>query len=130
MVLFRKSSLELLEKGKRLREQGKSKEALKYANKALETDPMNDEAIYLKGVVYFDMGLNDDSKYYDEALKYLDKALQLNPSNSNVYYVKGTVFYYQRSFEKAVKCLEKYVALEPSSIYVPAAKDLLNRMNG
>jgi TolB-like protein len=70
------------------------------ANKALTIDDQLDEAYYLKGVYYNDIGHNE------EALNNFDNALKINPNYYAAYERKGFVFDWASS--DFVKCIDSY----------------------
>ena len=59
-----------------LSQQGKYDEALRTFDKAIEIDPQNADAWYLKGMVLDDMGK------HDEATQAYDEAIRIDPSKS------------------------------------------------
>jgi len=56
---------------------GNTDDALKYYNKAIESDSKYSAAYYNKGVLYDKLGKQEDS------LKCLDEAIKIDPKNSS-----------------------------------------------
>jgi tetratricopeptide (TPR) repeat protein len=59
--------------------------AIVYADKALEVDPKNINALIIKALALDHLGK------HAEAIRYFDKALETDPNNRNALYGKGFV---------------------------------------
>jgi tetratricopeptide (TPR) repeat protein len=84
---------------------GRYDEALADANKAIEVDPNESNAYFLKGRILVALNKNKD------AIKYLDKAIEYNPKVARFYYFRGKAFLETNETERGLEDMKKAAAL-------------------
>lgn len=94
-------SVELLNKGSRLANQGKFEEALEYAKKAIQIDPNYDVAYIAK------IENLRKLRRYDEALQTVKEALLIFPDHGRVLWHKGFLLYSMKKFSEAIDTFGK-----------------------
>ncbi|MCL2480120.1 MAG: tetratricopeptide repeat protein [Spirochaetaceae bacterium] len=84
---------------------------LAFDNASMSTTP---DALNLKRVLALDCGLACfDAELYSEAEKYYDIAFSLGESSAEYWNRTGVLSFITEKYEKAKKCFEKAVSLEP-----------------
>ncbi len=83
-----------------LRRQGRSPDAIKCCDNALEIDPESSFLYYIKANAYIDI---DD---LDKAEETIDKAIDLAPYDSDCYYTKGKILLETGRLDEAYDCFE------------------------
>ena len=98
---------EIFDEGKKLHNQNKYEEAIKYFSKCISLDP--DRLIYhhWRGVIYNKMGS------YEKAIEDLTIAISLNPNIWGNYHWRGRTYSKMRSYEKAIEDLTIAISLDP-----------------
>ena len=81
--------------------------AIKDFSKAIDLNPLDEEAFYNRGIVHYIM------KDYDKAIKDYNEVIELNNEYENAYNGRGVAFYYQGQYEKAIKDYMKVIKLNP-----------------
>lgn len=125
--------------------EGKSEEAIKYFDNAIEIDPNYVYAYTQKGYALiflgnydeamsqFDKSIKLDSKFswafdckaylldligrYDEAIKCYDTALEIDPNDAAYLGNKGWTLYRQGNYEDAIKYFDKSISANPNIAY-------------
>jgi TolB-like protein len=87
--------------------EGVSDSCLLLANMSLSLDDQNDEAYYINGMCYYQIGKTED------ALDNYDKAIKINPYYFRVYYFKGNLFLNKGNYVKAIENSELTVKYCP-----------------
>lgn len=100
-------------------EQSKFKEALSYANNAINKDNISRDALKLIGKIYFKLGK------FNEAHQYFTKILRIYPDEYEVYYYLGIISYNNNDFRQSCRLFEHYLQFFNSDYGV---KELLGRI--
>jgi tetratricopeptide (TPR) repeat protein len=102
---------------------GQPKEALRYANKAIELEPAFYFGFYLRGLAYTDMG---DLKF---AIADFDKTIELKSDFADVYNDRGIAFYRLGDNGKAIESFSKAIELDSKfeNAYLNRAQVLKNK---
>lgn len=95
-----------LEKCIQLIDDGNYQDAIICLDKEIAKNPQNKEALYLKGMAYFDM---DDPT---SAIEFYDKALLIDPDYIDVLNDKGVALINLEKFNSAKKCFKKTIELD------------------
>jgi tetratricopeptide (TPR) repeat protein len=103
------SSSALVEKSKSLLKQHKTKEALEYANQAINKDDRNAEAFNLRGVIYYEL------RELDNALLDYDRAIALSPDQYRPYFNRALLYTSRNEFDKALKDYNKALDIAPDT---------------
>lgn len=90
---------------------GKKEEALKWCNKAIETDPNLIEAYEVRGNIFTSMGK------YDEAIADFTKALELNPNYPLGYLNRWSVYEHAGKADEAKADLARVLELDPKNAH-------------
>lgn len=98
-------AVELINKAGKLGDQGKFKEALKYAERAIRVDPSYDWAYLSK------IGNLRRLGRYKEALQVINETLAIFPNHVKVLHYKAFLLYSMKKFPQAVKNLDKILNL-------------------
>jgi len=120
---------DLFKKSDRLTSEGKYKDALKYINKALKINPKHLTASNLK------IGLLKELGKDKEASKYIKEdfiiRMNLTEKNASFWSMKGSIYMIDKKYEKAIKCFEKALKIDPNLIGCEREKEkavkLLNK---
>ena len=115
--------------GQALGKLGKTDEAAAEYTTAAQLDPSR------AGMYYFNLGATlTNAGKLDEANAAFDRAVAADPTRTEAYYWKGSNLMNKATLDKAGKvvappgtaeALRKYLELEPSGRYAPAAKEML-----
>jgi serine/threonine protein kinase/Tfp pilus assembly protein PilF len=103
---------DLLEKGKKLRQQGKNEEALDAFAKAIEINPRLADAYAYRADTRIDAGLIGD------ALADANQAIRLDPKSAFAYLVRGLAHYHRDEYEPTIADCTEALKLRPD--YAPA----------
>ena len=95
--------------GVQLSQMGKSGQAIRYFNRAIELEPDDPSHHYFRGQA------NRNLKKYKDALKDFSKAIELEPGNPNHHYFRGLVNHDLEKYEDALKDFNKAIELEPGN---------------
>ncbi|WP_020533699.1 tetratricopeptide repeat protein [Flexithrix dorotheae] len=90
----------------KLRGQGKAVQALELAEKAVEYEPNNVEALRLVGMLQIDLNKSD------EAIKTLSKVIRLNPDDFVSYTLVGIAYNQKKQYSDAIKLFNKSIQLK------------------
>ncbi|NNF99199.1 MAG: tetratricopeptide repeat protein [Desulfobacteraceae bacterium] len=101
-----------LSKGKSYRINGQYKEAMEELRKAIQSNPLSDEAYNQLGVLF------QISQSYDEAISCYLKALSLNKERFDILHRIGLAYQDGGQPQKAVEVYEKALVLDPGSITI------------
>lgn len=102
--------------------QGDFTKAIDYLSKCLTTSPRHFEAHYNLGNVYSDLGNLELAKLHYEL------STQIEPEYPNGFYNLGLVLISLKRYKEAISCINKYVALAPSSEH-QVANELIKTLN-
>jgi len=94
-------TVELLNKGATLANQGKFEEALEYATRAIQIDPNYDVAYIAKIENLRRLGR------YSEALQTIEDALLILPNHATILFHKGFLLYSVKKFTEAIDAFDK-----------------------
>jgi TolB-like protein/tetratricopeptide (TPR) repeat protein len=97
--------------------QGRSEEALAWARRAQELDPLAFTSVDIGGILFF-------SRRYDEAIRELRRGLTLEPDDPSVLFSLGFPLTGAGQFDDAIRTLEKAASLSDRS---PAVLGVLAR---
>jgi lipoprotein NlpI len=98
---------ECLRAGQAALQKGKTDEALKLANQALQLDPKSAPAHLLRGTVY------DVQRKFDDALANLTRALELDPQLAAAYNRRGSVQFKRGKIPDSIADFDRYLELRP-----------------
>ncbi len=84
-------------------------EALKYAQKALDSQPTDVEALQYASQALSALGR------YEEALPYFSRSIKVNPDNWQLHYNKGLALKKLGKYDEALVCFRQALSLNPSS---------------
>jgi len=112
----------------------------------LNKQPNNFDALFMLGVIYYQIKNIDSAikyiekalqidplfheayaflgniyhmkKQVDKAISYYQKAIQLNPHNSDAYYNLGNIFRERENIDEAVDCYQKAVKINPNNPFI------------
>lgn len=87
---------------------GDSKKACQYAEKAIELMPNNEEFQYNYAHILSDMGKNR------EAIDAISKAISINPQEVEYYNMKGAILIEMLKFKDAVSIFQKCIEIDPN----------------
>ena len=90
--------------------------ATKDFDRAIEIQPDNYVAYYLRGSVY--MLQNAVKNHYEKAISDYNRAIQLQPNHTTSYVKLGKAYYMIGEYEKAIASYTKALQLEPSEVVV------------
>jgi tetratricopeptide (TPR) repeat protein len=91
---------------------GKREESIHHFTKAIDANPKDIEAIYLRGSAYAFM------KNYDQAVKDFDQAVSIMPDYLDPYISKANVYLMQDQPEKALQVYSQVIAKDPENLTV------------
>ncbi|HEV7377314.1 MAG TPA: serine/threonine-protein kinase [Pyrinomonadaceae bacterium] len=97
-------------KGASLYELGQHEEALACWNKALNLNPLFEQAWLNKGTGLYEEG------QYEEAIAYWNKALEINPLYPEAWLKKGAVLSEFNRHEEALACFERAIEIKPDYV--------------
>jgi lipoprotein NlpI len=100
---------ELLNKGALLLRDGKPKEALVPAQRAVEIAPQEPRAYLLRGSVYAAQDRHSD------AVADLDKCIELDPAIADAWQRRGEEHFKLREFDRSVSDFDRFLALRPEA---------------
>ena len=106
------------DEGYKLGENGNTSEAIVNYDKAMEIDPFNYSAHYLKGRQFI------SEKKYTEAIACIDEAVKINSCDYEAYEFKGSALYSLEKYSEAAACYETAVQLNKEKI-LPALLNIL-----
>lgn len=78
------------------------------ANRAIESNPNDDEAYYKRGCAYNHLG------QYDKAIQDLDKFIALNPDFADAYFWRGSSYESLKQYGQAIQDFDKAIELNPN----------------
>ena len=115
-----KESNRLLEQGEQFLDSEDYHGALESINKAIEANPKNAGAYFLKGLLYFNLGdmefdTSDDSNYifsYTKAIYNYSKVIELNPNDVEAHFFRGINYYYLGNAQLSLKDFDKAIELD------------------
>jgi antitoxin component YwqK of YwqJK toxin-antitoxin module/Tfp pilus assembly protein PilF len=136
------NSGDLLDKGAKLHDDGKYKEAIALYSKISRSDTNYARALHeLAWSNYLDSNFEacknfastglklfpqqsadwynliaialDDMKHPEDAIKYYDSTIQLNPNNYLAWFNKGITLYNQKKYDESLNCLQKCIVIYP-----------------
>jgi adenylate cyclase len=81
--------------------------AAEYAERALELDPFNPDALALRGVGLLHL------QRHDEAVKTMEEAMRNAPGHAHIVALTGYVHRYAGSAKRVVSCMERAMRLSP-----------------
>jgi tetratricopeptide (TPR) repeat protein len=76
--------------------------------KALKLEPVNNDALRLKALLYRSLGR------YDEALQLIKKSIELDPIRGITYLNHGFVLFYANRQDEAIVAIKKVLAINPA----------------
>lgn len=100
-----------INRGNKLAEEGRYREALVAYSEALELRPNSERALYQRARIY---GLLGD---FQQALADLDKLLQLNPNHSLRLACRGQIYRLMGNYRQALADLDKSLQRSPNSAF-------------
>jgi lipoprotein NlpI len=103
-----KMAAKLVEEAGTAFEEGKAKEAVELATKAVKLDPKNPAAHYVLGSAYSSL------QQYEEAAKQFHEVVKLNPKFDAAFYRLGDVSLKLRQNEEAAKAFREVLRLNPN----------------
>ncbi len=115
---------ELLKKGVGFAEKGKYVDAIKEFDKAIEINPNNANAFFIRGFTYFHKG--DSNK----ALIDFNKAIELKPDYADAYNGRGVVYANKGMLERAIADFNKALEINPNNASILANRGLLYNAKG
>ncbi|MEW6002827.1 MAG: tetratricopeptide repeat protein [Nitrospirota bacterium] len=83
-------------------------EAGNICRKILRNKPNNFDALYLLGVISYEL------KDFDRAMQNFRKALKVNPANAAAYYNLGLSLQEKKQFDEAIQCYQRSLQLDPA----------------
>ncbi len=86
---------------------GRYEEAIASYDKAIETQPNDDETWYNRGYALFTL------KRTEEALASYHRAIELNPNNASAWYNTACLYAMQQNLDAAISHLQKAIDLDP-----------------
>jgi lipoprotein NlpI len=92
----------LIEQALESAERGDSKQAVKFLDRAIESDPKLATAYYWRGSEHFRLG------NVKESVDDFDRFVQLNPAAEREQWKRGISYYYAKEYEKGAKQFELY----------------------
>jgi tetratricopeptide (TPR) repeat protein len=95
------TSSSLSNEGWKQKQAGKTKDALKYFERAIELDPFNCNAYYQQGVTL------ESENMYEEALKCYDNSLQINPKTYFIHQSKAMLLFKLEKYKEAARSYEE-----------------------
>jgi tetratricopeptide (TPR) repeat protein len=97
--------------GERYLKGGRSEEAIKYYDKAIEIAPYLADAWYNRGVALYNLGR------YEEAIESYDRALEINPKDDYNWVTKGRALYKLGRYEEAIESYDRALEINPNNDY-------------
>lgn len=97
-------------------EQGQKREALEVYKSCIRIKPDLAKAYYNLGILYYEMSETSPKggKDLKKARRYYEKAVKLEPNHAGAWHNLGIVYRELGLKEKAVRCLEKAIQLNPN----------------
>lgn len=86
---------------------GKNKEAVVFANKAIAASPKNMYGYFFRGQ------LHETLRMHDEAVQDLSLALQIDPSQADIYQLRGSCQFKLGRFKESIADFDAYLKLQP-----------------
>jgi len=102
------SELAEIEKGLKLQQEGRLRDAEVSYRAALKVNPNNANALHLIGTLAFQVGK------YEIAVQLIQKALKISPTSAHFYNNCGPALRALGRFEEAIDCYRKAMELQPS----------------
>jgi tetratricopeptide (TPR) repeat protein len=100
-----------LERGRELAiKQKKYDEALTAFTEAINLNPLNSSAYYLRADLYFIL------QQYELAIADLDKVISINSKYSQAYYYRGNAYLALRKYERAIADFDKAIDIDPQNV--------------
>ena len=100
----------LIEKGFELLNDQHSKKALESVDRILRFNPISEEALFLKSIIF------TSTEKYESALKTANKLISINNTNSEAYNQLGIIHLFLSETSEAIKCFDRAIALKPDWI--------------
>jgi len=98
-------------RGKKLMDDHKPKEAFRDFDKAIQLNPEYGLAYYNRGNIY------EKEKKYEQALNDYNKSVEFSPKYASTYNNRGNIYKYQNKLEDALKDYNKSIELNPNYVY-------------
>ncbi|WP_020005132.1 tetratricopeptide repeat protein [Brachyspira innocens] len=127
---------ELKAKIQKLIEEKNYEEAIKLCDEAIKKDDKDEDAYFLKGNIYFDLGYDNETiklysnnsdayinnvvisksylENYEKAIENYNKAIELNPDNEDAYFHRGLSKSNLKRYKEAIEDYNKAIELAPN----------------
>ena len=136
-------------------DKGDYNSAIAEFSKAIESDPLNTQAYYMRGLTYatfkedYDMAFTDFNKVievdpyhagaynglgqvyaakedYGRALSHFDKAIRWKSDYAEPYYFRGLIYASRGDYDSAISDFNKVIEIDPSHIRAKEVLELVN----
>ena len=118
-VVCAKTTLEWIDEGIQLSNEGKYEEAIEAYDKAIEINPQDTNAWYNKGNDLCNLGK------YEEALNAYDKVIEINPQDVDAWNNKGATFADLNKHIEALECFDKLLEINPQDVKALGNKGII-----
>jgi tetratricopeptide (TPR) repeat protein len=97
------------DEAKILYNKGEYESAIATIDKSIDTNPLNIEALSLKGDI-----LSAEGKK-EEAIDFYNKVISIDPSDSDAWFKKGSTYYELNQYEKAIESSKELIRRDPDN---------------
>ena len=84
--------------------------ALEFAEKIIKFNPVSEEALFLKSIIY------TSTEEFEPALETANKLISINNTHSEAYNQLGIIHLFLSETSEAIKCFDRAIALKPDWI--------------